>query len=81
MALVSVETEAFGTVEGIASGEWDRFLPKILIAVRDRQRVLENHEKIPPKTRSMIVSGHQVWVWMQGPGKPHWEIRGTGLVL
>lgn len=24
---------------------------------------------------------HQVWVWMNGPGHPHWEIRGTGALL
>ena len=23
----------------------------------------------------------QVWVHMNGPGEPHWEIRGTGAIL
>jgi hypothetical protein len=27
------------------------------------------------------MESHQVWVWMNGPGKPHWEIRGTGAMF
>jgi hypothetical protein len=70
---------AFNASVEIEQGVLDRFLPQILIAIKDRQRVLEDHTKQPPKTQEMLASGHQVWVWMQGPGKPHWEVRGPGV--
>lgn len=72
---------AFAATEMIKAGEWDPYLDKLRIAVRDRQQVLEDGTQPPPKTISMLASGHQVWVWMNGPGKPHWEVRGTGLKL
>lgn len=34
-------------------------------------------EKPPPTT----LPPGQVWVWMHGPGKPHWEVRGTGVIF
>jgi hypothetical protein len=32
----------------------------------------------PPEYDLPGMEHHQVWVWMNGPGKPHYEIRGTG---
>lgn len=36
-------------------------------------------DESPERTQEMIDNG-QVWVWMNGPGDPHWEMRGTGLI-
>lgn len=40
--------------------------------------ILHNSSQVPP--REWHGPG-QTWVWMNGPGEPHWEIRGTGLVF
>lgn len=72
---------AFAATEAILAGDWDRHLASLRMALFDRQRVLEDMSQPPPKTREMIASGHQVWVGMNGPGKPHWEVRGTGVLL
>jgi hypothetical protein len=71
---------AFAATEAIRAGEWDGFLPQIRMALADRERVLRNPDQPPPKTDAMVASGHQVWAWMNGPGKPHWEVRGTGMI-
>lgn len=34
----------------------------------------------PERTPEMI-NGHQVWVWMGAGPHPHWEIRGTGVIM
>jgi len=28
-----------------------------------------------------LTESHQVWVWLAGANPPHWEIRGTGMVV
>jgi hypothetical protein len=78
---MSHASAAFSATESISYGSWDPYLTQLRIALADRQRVLEDPEQAPPKTAEMIASGHQTWVWMHGPGKPHWEIRGTGVVF
>jgi hypothetical protein len=72
---------AFAATESITAGDWDDSLLALEIVIRARRRVLENMDEPPPKTREMLASGHQVWVGMNGPGKPHWEVRGTGCVI
>ena len=37
-------------------------------------------DRSPERTPEMTSQG-QVWVWMQGPGEAHFEVRGTGLRL
>jgi hypothetical protein len=72
---------AFAAAEAVRSGEWDDYLLALKQAIHDRERILQDEENVPPQTVTMQASGHQVWVWMQGPGKPHWEVRGTGAQL
>jgi hypothetical protein len=72
---------AFAATESIRAGDWDAALIPLLQVIQDRRRRLEDMSEPPPKTREMIASGHQVWVGMNGPGKPHWEVRGTGALL
>lgn len=72
---------AFAASEAIAAGEWDRHLHTIQVALTRRRQELEDPNHPPPRTTAMIASGHQVWAWMNGPGKPHWEVRGTGARL
>ena len=35
----------------------------------------------PPERNLPGMEPHQFWIWMNGPGKPHYEIRGTGAML
>lgn len=71
------DAAAFAAVEAIKAGEWDRALVPLLATVRERMALIDP-SKPPRMTPEMIASGHQVWVWMNGPGTPHWEVRGTG---
>jgi hypothetical protein len=41
--------------------------------------VLLDSRKPPWRPRTM--ESHQLWVWMNGPGAPHWEVRGTGVFM
>lgn len=72
---------AFAAAEAIEAGEWDAHLGQVSAALRRRRLALSDPRQPPPKTAEMEASGHQVWVWMNGPGKGHWEIRGTGAHL
>jgi hypothetical protein len=72
---------AFAAIESIRSGDWDAYRERLRRALTARQRELEDPDHVPAKTAEMLASGHQVWAWMQGPGKPHWEIRGTGALI
>lgn len=67
---------AFAAREAIEAGEWDRFLVSLAVAVRKRMELIDRSKKPsePPPP-------YQHWVWMNGPGTPHWEIVGTGAIL
>lgn len=67
---------AYSAVEAVVRGQVDPYLAQIATAIRARQRLLHNLAKSPPASE---LEPGQVWVQMNGPGKPHWEIRGTGL--
>lgn len=41
---------------------------------------MDIYDRRNPPSREGLES-HQVWVWMNGPGQPHWEVRGTGVAL
>jgi hypothetical protein len=74
----------FAAVEAIRAGTLDPHLGTIARAIADRYRALASTEQLrldaqPARTPEMEASG-QHWVWMNGPGEPHWEIRGTGVV-
>lgn len=73
----AADAAAFAATEAIAAGEWDRHLLALWRAVRER-RMLTDRSK-PPTIPT--PERHQVWVWMNGPGAPHWEIRGTGVIF
>lgn len=68
---------AFAATEAIRSGDWDDFIGPLFVAITKR-RELYNQKKSPSRAG---LEDHQVWAWMNGPGRPHWEVRGTGLVL
>lgn len=72
---------AFAAFEAIRSGQWDAHMNQLMIAVGERSKILRDPTRPPPKTQSMIESGHQVWAWMNGPGAPHWEAMGTGAIV
>lgn len=78
---MSSSAAAFVATEAIRSGEWDQYIDQLAAAARARQRILRDRSQPPPKTRAMIDSGHQVWVWMGGALIPHWEVMGTGAVV
>jgi hypothetical protein len=65
---------AFATVEAIKAGDCDRHLRTILAATKERLELIDPSK--PPRRKP--PESHQLWVWMNGPGTPHWEIRGTG---
>jgi hypothetical protein len=67
----------FAAVEAIREGALDRHLDTIDQAIQARRRVLRR-SAAPGRTPEM-VDNHQHWVWINGPGEPHWEIRGTGV--
>lgn len=67
---------AFAANEAIRSGEFDSFLDELLRTVQARRELIDHSRK--PKT--WLPPG-QVWAWMNGPGTPHWEPRGTGVIL
>lgn len=68
--------EAFAAKLHIDAGDWDLFLDQIRFAVAER-RVWINPAH-PPKRP---LPPGQVYVWMNGPGTPQWEVQGTGVVL
>lgn len=69
---------AFAASEAIRAGEWDDHLQQLAWEVKKRQ---ELYDRARPPRLTTPPEKHQVWAWMNGPGRPHWEIRGTGLVL
>lgn len=73
---MTAEALAFAAVTAIENGEWDRFLAQIALAVRRRLMLLDR-----TRQPSEPLPRGQVWVWMNGPGTPHWEIRGTGALV
>lgn len=70
----------FAMCEAIDVGDADDLLLSVRRSVLNRLRVLQNPDTPPADTEAMIAQ-RQLWVWMYGPGKPHWEIRGTGALL
>lgn len=71
-------TVGFSVLQAIEAGLLDDHLVQIGIGLSDRIALLRRSTP-PPRTDKMRDLG-QVWVWMNGPGKGHWEIRGTGFV-
>lgn len=69
----SHSAQAFAATESIRSGEWDAFLPSLRRAVFDRMQLLNPKEE-PSRVG---LAEHQVWVWMDHSGTPHWEVKGT----
>lgn len=69
--------ESFAAVQHIEAGDWDRHLVQVAAAARWRLKLLDQNKQ-PPRTG---LESHQVWAWMNGPGTPHWEVRGTGALL
>lgn len=70
------DAAAFAAHEAIRAGNWDRHLTALMLAVRDRQEVLNPYR--PP---SLPLPSGQVWAWMGGATPPHWEACGTGALL
>lgn len=68
---------AFAALTAIEAGEWDRFLLRLRAAIEQRRRTDAYKAHL---IAGDDVSSHQHQVWMNGPGEPHWEIRGTGLI-
>lgn len=64
---------AFAASQAITDGEWDKSLFPLLLAIKDRMELI-NHDKKPARS----LPAGQIWVWMGGPGTPHWEVVGTG---
>lgn len=73
----TASSASFAAHQAIDAGQWDDFLTPLFVAIQ-RRRELYNHKKQPPR---FGMASHQVWAWMNGPGAPHWEVRGTGAVL
>ena len=67
---------AFAATEAIRAGEWDAYLHQIAFAVKARQKLLD-----PLKKPDIPLEPAQRWVWMTGPGMPHWEVVGTGAIF
>jgi hypothetical protein len=67
---------AFLVKEAIENGELDEFLERIRIACTIRERIYDQR-KSPLRTNEMKDLG-QHWVWMNGPGRGHWSVQGTG---
>lgn len=68
----------FAAVEAIRDGALDRHLDTIDRAIGARRRAIRRLNTQPERTAEMVAN-HQHWVWMNGPGEPHWEVRGTGV--
>lgn len=66
---------AFAFAMAVEDGCVDRNLLLIRAAVNERLELI--NEQRPPRIK---LPAGQVWVWMNGPGAPHWERRGTGVV-
>jgi len=73
---VSAASASFAAHEAILAGEWDGYLDRIAMAIRRRRRMFDMTSP-PPEP----LPAGQVWVAMNGPGPPHWEPRGTGVVI
>jgi hypothetical protein len=71
----SVKAAVFAAAEAIRSGDWDDYLPGLILAIRNRQKVFSTYD-FPPETTPAMQSVGQVWVWINPSG---WEIRGTGV--
>jgi hypothetical protein len=69
---------AFAAIEALRDGSLDDHLEQLNAAINERQR-LYDMSRPPPRTATMIEQ-HQVWAGMNGPGRPHWEVRGTGAI-
>jgi hypothetical protein len=67
---------AFAAVTALDEGRLDRHLFGLHVALQKR-RALYDSRQPPPRTADM--EDHQVWAWMNVPGR--WEIRGTGAML
>jgi len=67
---------AFAAVLAVEEGRLDEHLFGLWVAVNKR-RALYDPRKPPPRPADM--EDHQVWAWMNVPGR--WEIRGTGATL
>lgn len=46
--------------------------------MNDDEVMYVDHDEKPPWE---FLEPSQVWVWMAGATPPHWEIRGTGVIL
>jgi hypothetical protein len=68
--------QAFAAGEAVKSGDFDRYLVGLLTSIRQRLALID-HTRSPSRVG---LESHQVWAWMNGPGTPHWEIRGTGAI-
>jgi hypothetical protein len=69
----------FAASEAIQSGELDDYLDQLLVVIQARRR-LYDMTRSPARTPEMVANG-QVWAGMNGPGRPHWEVRGTGAMM
>jgi hypothetical protein len=76
---MSAASAAFAAAESIEAGEWDRYIGTLQATLYRRALVLQDRSQKPP--RPVTMQDHQHWVWMNGPGPGHWEIRGTGVVI
>ena len=73
MTDAAANAAAFAAVEAIRNGQWDAHLDQIGFAVLERKLMFDQSKKPAIK-----LPAGQVWAWMNGPGIPHWEVRGTG---
>lgn len=70
----------FTMTEAVRSGEADDLLVSLNLTIADRLCALRDSTMSPPRTEDMQLRG-QVWVWIQGDTRPHWEVRATGVAL
>lgn len=77
MSTATNKADAFAALEHINAGDWDDWLPLFRGAAL-RRATIYNHKRQPDRTE---LADHQLWVWMTGPGRPHWVIVGTGALL
>lgn len=72
---MTTDAAAFAALQAIESGEWDRHLQTLGLAIRDREAIYDQ-KRVP---RRVLPPG-QVWTWLNDPVN-RWEPRGTGVIM